>query len=127
MTVRARQFTLLVLLDFLAGGSENPLPSTYHSSPVSRLVAENDGERDLLDAAPPVFIDAATILLCATDRLEEFRAALNLSESEIIAKAAAALRAMGRQPPAAFVDWKPYTQASLAAELTKLAALGTRH
>jgi hypothetical protein len=121
MKIRGRLFALLVLWDYLAGPDPRPLSN----DPASDLVRDSEAERDILDAGPSMFIDAATI--CATDRFETFCAAFNESQRLIIAKATAALRVMDLEPPAAFADWKPHTQASLMTELTMLAGFAATH
>jgi hypothetical protein len=121
MTIRARQHVLYVLWNHIG-----PDPRPFGDDAASRLINESAAERVILNAAPPVFIDAATALRAA-DRLEKFRMIFNASQRSIIDKATAALRAMDLEPPEAFVAWHPYTQAELTAELAKLAALVTRH
>jgi hypothetical protein len=121
MIIRARQHVLYVLWNHIGP------PREFGEDPASRLIHESAAELEILNAAPPVFIDAATALH-AVDRLEKkFRLTLNASQRSIIDKATAALCAMGLEPPEAFVAWHPYSQAELTAELAKLAALITRH
>jgi hypothetical protein len=123
MTIRGRQHVLYVLWNHIG-----PDPRPFRDDdPAARLISDSEVERVMLAAAPPVFIDAATALRAAADRLEQFRLILNVSQRSIIDKATAALRAMALEPPEAFVAWHPYTQAELTAELAKLAALVTRH
>jgi hypothetical protein len=122
MTIRGRQFALLVLWDYLAG----PDPLSLGNDPASRLISDSAGELDILNAGPSLFADAATIL-CAADRHEKFLQALNASQQDIVNRSIAALQAMGVQPSADLLMWQSHTQSTLAAELTRLAAFVTRH